>query len=160
VVLLDNQIHIAFWISGHRSQRQRHARRQPPHLMDRFSVVIAFLNPSALCGWMIKSRRCFVRRTPQPHIRVGAALPSLCYFVASFAASFVLSMALSIFSPAFSAGPFSGHALVASATDDRATTMMMFRMIFIPFIMRDFPDERLCDSAGQYFFRRHTARMR
>ena len=67
------------------------------------------------------------------------------YFVASFAASFVLSIALSIFSPAFSAGPFSGHALVARATADRAATMMMVRMIFMPLIMLDLTAERLFD---------------
>ena len=54
-----------------------------------------------------------------------------------FTASFVLSMALSIFSPAFSAGPFSGHALVARATPDRATTMMTLRMIFMTPIIPD-----------------------
>jgi hypothetical protein len=54
------------------------------------------------------------------------------YFVKSFAASLVLSTALSIFSPAFSAGPFfSGHALVASATDDSAKRIAMLRMIFM-----------------------------
>ena len=69
-------------------------------------------------------------------------MTSFFYFVASFAASFVLSMALSIFSPAFSAGPFSGHALVASATDDSASTMMMLRMIFMRPIMADFGDTK------------------
>jgi hypothetical protein len=75
--------------------------------------------------------------------------PESCYFVASFAASVVLSMALSIFSPAFSAGPFSGQALVARATADRATTMMMLRTIFMPLTMPDFTGERLSHSAHQ-----------
>src|SRR6185503_8537020 len=56
---------------------------------------------------------------------------SCCYFVLSFTASFVLSMASSTFAPAFSTGPFSGHALVASAIDDKARTTMTLRMIFI-----------------------------
>jgi hypothetical protein len=53
------------------------------------------------------------------------------YFFGSLAASFVLSMALSIFSPAFSTGPFSGHALVASAIADKARTTMTLRKIFM-----------------------------
>jgi len=80
-----------------------------------------------------------IRATPFIFPQIGAPnhlpLPESLYFVASFAASFVLSIALSIFSPAFSAGPFSGHALVARATADRAATMMMVRMIFMPLIM-------------------------
>jgi hypothetical protein len=73
----------------------------------------------------------------------------LCYFVASFAASFVLSMALSIFSPAFSAGPFSGHALDATATAARPRTMMMFRRIFIATIMTDFTGRIPLDLADR-----------
>src|SRR5579862_9381049 len=81
-----------------------------------------------------------------------------CYFVRSFAASFVLSMALSIFSPAFSTGPLSGHALVASAIADKAMTTMTLRMIFMLLIMScpatvivfnsEHPGTRLTD-AGQ-----------
>ncbi|MEO7134685.1 MAG: hypothetical protein ABI024_10745 [Vicinamibacterales bacterium] len=50
------------------------------------------------------------------------------YFL-SLTASFVLSMALSIFSPAFSAGPFSGQATVASTTAARDSTRTRVRMV-------------------------------
>jgi hypothetical protein len=78
------------------------------------------------------------------------------YFFGSFTASFVLSMALSTFSPAFSTGPFSGHALVASAIADKARTRMTLRMIFMVPIMswpatvivfnREHPGTRLTDT--------------
>jgi hypothetical protein len=68
------------------------------------------------------------RSIANPWLCAGGRTSDRHYFPST--ASLVSSMALSIFSPAFSAGPFSGHALVATATANSAATMMRLRMIF------------------------------
>ena len=84
----------------------------------------------ALAGAAAHARAARSSRGRDPDVQDLPGQPRAPYFVASFA----LSTASSTFSPAFSTGPFSGHALVASAIADNTKTKMTLRITFMPVV--------------------------
>jgi hypothetical protein len=102
------------------------AQRRPPTPINPNVEFLEIPIPNGLVT-AADNQRCALRQRSRP-----------AHFVASFTLSLVLSIALSIFSPAFSAGPFSGHATVtrATATSEKARTTFRTKC-FMPPIMTE-----------------------